>query len=78
MRKGKPEKRIVYMCGVAWQHEAGETDVKIYASAAQCERREHCTKDCGIVKAEISLVKWIVPQKPISEWSVITLRPKRR
>jgi hypothetical protein len=64
-----PEKRVVYMCGVAWQHEAGETDVRVYSSAEQCRRNERCTKDCGIVKAELSFVKWAVPQKPIGEWS---------
>lgn len=74
----RPEKRIVYMCGVAWQHEAGETDVEAYASAEQCRRHMRCTKDCGIVEAELSLVKWVVPQKPTRLWSSRKPRAKAK
>ena len=52
-----------FMCGVAWQHELGETDVKTYGSAKDCENDQGCTKTCGIVEVEIRLKKWVKKQK---------------
>lgn len=65
-RDRKP--RTAYMCGVAWQHEVGETECELFASAEACEKSMGCTRDCGIVEVRVSLRRWVKEQKPISEW----------
>jgi hypothetical protein len=54
--------RVGYMCGVDWQHELVGADCKIYYSLAQLKRARTCWKECGIVKVEVSLKKWMCPQ----------------
>ena len=55
-------KRRGFVCGVAWQHELGLTDVKIYPTADACKAGAKCSKDCGIVEVEIALARWVVRQ----------------
>lgn len=54
----------VYMCGVDFQHEFGETDVKTFASAEQLKAQTKCWESCGIVKVDLEVknVEWILEQ----------------
>lgn len=54
----------VYMCGVDFQHEFGETDVRTFASAEQLKEKTKCWKSCGIVKVTLKIekVEWIEEQ----------------
>jgi hypothetical protein len=58
----KNETIIVYTCGVAFQHEIGETDVRFYESEEQLKKKRTCWKECGIVKVEVKLIEWLEPQ----------------
>lgn len=62
-----PKVKVGYMCGVAWQHELGETDVIVYGSEAELRENADCTDECGVVKVEVKLVKWVKPQKLLEE-----------
>lgn len=60
-------KRIVYACGVDWQHEIGEAPdlegkMPLYSSIEELKSKRSCWKACGIVRLEISLVKWVEQQ----------------
>ena len=55
----------IYMCGIAWECELGETDVKVYSSE-KCLKEDHdCWEECGIVEVEIpeNAVKYLCPGK---------------
>ena len=51
-----------YVCGVAWQHEIGETDVTMYESARRCRKERGCTEECGIVEIEVRFKRWVKKQ----------------
>lgn len=51
-----------YMCGVAWQHEVGETEVELYQSPEACRKARGCTNECGIVEVEVRLRRWVRKQ----------------
>lgn len=60
-------KRIVYACGVDWQHEICEApDIEgkmpLYSSIQELKADRTCWRACGIVRLEISLVDWVHPQ----------------
>lgn len=59
----EPNLRTVYMDGVDFQHEAGETDCTIYASKQQVLEQGVCADACGIVKCKLLLEEWVHPQK---------------
>ena len=60
----KPEEKIGFMCGVAWQHEIGETGgVEIHATEEACVKACGCTDECGIVKVKLTLVEWVKEQE---------------
>jgi hypothetical protein len=51
-----------FVCGVAWQHELGETDIKLHPSLESLWREHKCTDKCGVVEVEVRLVRWVKPQ----------------
>lgn len=57
-----PKLRTVYMDGVDFQHEAGETDCTIYASKTQTLEQAVCADACGVVKCKLILEDWVHPQ----------------
>jgi hypothetical protein len=57
------DKRIIYVCGVDWQHELGETTCVTYASLHSLEKESACTQTCGAVRCEVRLLDWEIPQK---------------
>lgn len=59
--------KIVYTCGVDWQHEIGEASylegkMPLYSSVKELKKKRTCWKSCGIVKLKIQLAEWIEPQ----------------
>jgi len=63
---GAIDKVAVYLCGVAAQHELGETDVRIYHSAERLKgAKGH--RNCGIAEYEMRFVRWVEPQGDLSE-----------
>jgi hypothetical protein len=56
----------VFVCGVPWQHEIGETDVTVYESPEAVERARECSAECGIVELEVTEVRWVKEQKPLT------------
>lgn len=61
--KNDPHARRAFVCGVAWQHELGLTDVRVYPTAEMCKQRNKCTKDCGVVEIKISFERWVKRQE---------------
>jgi hypothetical protein len=62
--------KLVYVCGVDWQHEIGEEmykpDVVVYPSVKSLKKHRSCWKECGIVELEIKVNKWVEPQNLFS------------
>jgi hypothetical protein len=56
----------VFVCGIAWQHEVGETDVKMYPTAVDCAADQRCADDCGVVELEVTEVRWVKEQRPLT------------
>lgn len=54
--------KTVYVCGVDWQHEIGETQVTVFASVKSLKKSKDCTKTCGIVKLKVELEEWVEAQ----------------
>lgn len=53
----------IYMCGITWQHEIGETKVSVYGSVESLKEYEDCHKHgCGIVEAIVTLDRWVEKQ----------------
>lgn len=64
MKKIKKPSKISYVCGVDWQEEIGEcNDVKLYSSIEALKKARQCWQECGIVEIEITVKKWVEPQK---------------
>ena len=59
----KTKSKVAYMCGVAWQHELGDTDVQMFATPKQCAKAQPCTGRCGIAKVSVRFVGWAKRQK---------------
>ena len=55
--------KVAYMCGVAWQHDLGNDEVKLYASERSCLERESCVDECGVAEVHVTFVRWAKPQK---------------
>ena len=71
MKKIKEVKvKKAYICGIAWQHEVGETNVKIYESPKACPCWDY--KECGVVEVEIKVKKWVKDQN----WSKLKRKKK--
>lgn len=49
-----------YLCGVDWQHELGECDVKVYPKSDHPDLVGHV--GCGVVEVDITLVRWVEEQ----------------
>lgn len=63
----KSKTKTFYLCGVDWQHEIGEaSDLEgrqpLYSSVKGLKKKSPCWEECGIVKVEIKLVRWVVKQ----------------
>jgi len=56
------DEKTAFMCGVAWQHEVGETTVELFENAKTCEQERSCTSQCGVVKVAIRLLEWVKGQ----------------
>lgn len=58
------EELIVYIDGVDFQHEIGEASGgnKVYPSLKDLKENNKCYESCGVVKAKITLVEWVLPQ----------------
>ena len=56
---------MIYMCGIAWECELGNTDVKVYASEEDLKEDHDCWEECGIVEVSISgnEVRYLYPGK---------------
>lgn len=59
--------KTVYLCGVDWQHEIGEAmdlegSMPFYSSVEELKEKRTCWKQCGIIEAEIKMIKWVEPQ----------------
>lgn len=55
------QEKTLYLCGVDWQHELGETDCRLFKSVEELKKEMPCWEECGIL--EIKLIgKWIEPQ----------------
>jgi hypothetical protein len=54
--------KIVYIDGVDWQHEVGETDAVVWPSKKSVLKGTPCADKCGVVKCEIKLLEWVHPQ----------------
>jgi len=52
----------IYVDGVDFQHELGETECKVFASKEQTLERSPCSEKCGVVKAKVVLIDWVQPQ----------------
>lgn len=60
--------KILYCCGVDWQHEICEApdlegSMPLYSSVEELKNDRTCWKSCGIVKLEAKLLDWVEPQK---------------
>jgi hypothetical protein len=59
--------KIVYTCGVDWQHEICEAPdlegkMPFFSSVEKLKAKRSCWKSCGIVKLRIKLEEWVEPQ----------------
>lgn len=54
-----------YICGVAMQHELGETVVKTYPSVKVLKESSDCWRECGIVEVNLDEHKifWVEDQQ---------------
>lgn len=65
MSSRQPKALTLYMCGVAWQHEA-EADAEgtpLFPSIKALKAVRPCWKDCGIVSVRVRLKRWEAKQK---------------
>jgi hypothetical protein len=51
-----------YMCGVDFQHEAGNVTVAVFDSVESCEGARKCSDQCGIVRVALVELDWPKPQ----------------
>lgn len=59
----------LYMCGVDWQHEIGDSgDVQVFESLEMLKRHYRCVATCGAVRvsAVLTEIDWPIPQVPFS------------
>jgi hypothetical protein len=57
----------IYLDGVDFQHEAGETVCKTFATTEQTLELSPCSKHCGVVKAFLVIDEWTHPQNLFGE-----------
>lgn len=65
--KANRNKRTIYLCGVDWQHHLGKdcdpTGAVVFNSVKDLKREKPCWKQCGIVKVDAKLVRFVARQK---------------
>ena len=56
--------KILYLDGVDFQHELGETNCTTYASLESLKKQNKCWPQCGVVKIKVTIeeVEWLEPQ----------------
>lgn len=54
--------KTVFVDGVDWQHEIGETDATVWPSLNSILNHTPCAKTCGVVKCEMKILEWVHPQ----------------
>jgi hypothetical protein len=59
--------KVLYTCGVKWQHEIGEAgDIEgrmpFYSSIEELKEKCGCWAECGIVEINLEEVRWVEPQ----------------
>lgn len=64
--------KILYCCGVDWQHEICEADdlegkMPLFSSVEELKDKKKCWKTCGIVELRVELIKWVEPQNLLDE-----------
>ena len=52
----------VYICGVDWLYELGETTHAVYSTVKSLKKDNPCWKGCGIVKLNVTLDSWVYKQ----------------
>jgi hypothetical protein len=59
----------LYLCGIDYQHELGECDVKVFESVERLKQMQPCWEQCGIVELQIAIrkVTWIEEQNLFEE-----------
>lgn len=50
------------MCGIDYQHHLTATGSQVYNSIKSLKKDRQCWVQCGIVKVELSIKKWIKKQ----------------
>ena len=73
----KAKYKKIYVCGVEYQHELGETSVVAYTSAQSLKKHKKCWKGCGIVELKVHARRWVEKQD-LSKVKGLTLRQARR
>ena len=65
----KPIPKHGYFCGIAWDHEVGEDiqGIYVYPTIRALKALHPMWRECGIVKVEFKLVKWMVKQNLTKE-----------
>lgn len=64
--------KVLYCCGTDWQHEICEADdlegkVPLFSSVEKLKANKKCWAECGIVELKVDLIKWVEPEKLISD-----------
>lgn len=56
--------KTVYMCGIGWQHEVGETNVDVFPPDLEHMKKltKHDLEECGVARVEMRFIEWVVPQ----------------
>lgn len=67
MKFTKNNKRIVYCCGVDYQHEINEAPdlegrMPLYSSVEELKSKRTCWDECGILRLELKPIEWVEPQ----------------
>lgn len=57
----KTKAKVFYVCGVEWQHELGETHVRLYKSLKALKEDRVCWDSCGAVRIEMK-PRWVMKQ----------------
>jgi len=54
--------KIVYIDGIDWENELGETDVTVWPSKNSLLKNTPCASSCGVVRCEVKMLEWVHPQ----------------
>jgi len=64
--------KTVFVDGIDWQHEIGETDATVWPSLGSILNNTPCAKTCGVVKCEMKILEWVHPQDLHKEEEVMS------